>query len=107
LEIPSLEKLPNVDKPLKPVEAAATSAKIAELLSGEDGKTNAASLDSYMQSQLNPLASEIIKMCLPNGLEVPFPQNVSVNLINAIAMQLFFRYLTNVLLFSIHSRLSL
>lgn len=78
MEIPTLDKLSNVDKPLKPVEAAATSAKIAQLLSGEDGKANAASLDSYMQSQLNPLASEIIKKCLPNGLEVPFPQNVSI-----------------------------
>lgn len=77
MEIPELDTIANVDKALKPVEAATTSAKIAELLSGEDGKTNAMSLDSYMQSQLNPLASEIIKKCLPNGLEVPFPQNVS------------------------------
>jgi len=75
VEIPELDSISNVDKPLKPVEAATASAKIAELLSGEDGKTNAASLDSYMQSQLNPLASEIIKKCLPNGLEVPFPHN--------------------------------
>ena len=79
VEIPELDSISNVDKPLKPVEAATASAKIAELLSGEDGKTNAASLDSYMQSQLNPLASEIIKKCLPNGLEVPFPHNVSTN----------------------------
>jgi len=78
VEIPSLDSISNVDKPLKPVEAATASAKIAELLSGEDGKTNAASLDSYMQSQLNPLASEIIKKCLPNGLEVSFPENVSL-----------------------------
>jgi|AntRauTorckE5430_2_1112549.scaffolds.fasta_scaffold03135_2 hypothetical protein len=35
-----------------------------------------------MQSQLNPLASEIIKKCLPNGLEVPFPQNVSSIILN-------------------------
>jgi len=75
VKIPSLDDIPNADKPLKPVEAATTSSKIAELLSGEEGKTNAASLDSYMQSQLNPLASEIIKKCLPNGLEVPFPLN--------------------------------
>ncbi len=76
VEIPALDSIPNVDKPLKPVEAATAASKIAELLSGEDGKDNAASLDSYMQSQLNPLASGIIKKCLPNGLEVPFPQNV-------------------------------
>jgi DNA-directed RNA polymerase I subunit RPA1 len=77
VEIPEIKTQPNYDKPLKPVEAAATATKIAELLSGEEGKGNSASLDSYMQSQLNPLASDIIKMCLPNGLEVPFPANVS------------------------------
>lgn len=77
VEIPDLDTITNVDKPLKPVEAATTASKIAELLSGEDGKDNAASLDSYMQSQLNPLASKIIKQCLPNGLAVPFPRNVS------------------------------
>lgn len=77
VEILSIEDQPNFDKPLKPVEAAATAAKIADLLSGEEGKINSASLDSYMQSQLNPLASDIIKMCLPSGLEVPFPANVS------------------------------
>lgn len=81
VEIPSIKNQPNFDKPLKPVEAAATAAKIAELLSGEEGKSNAAALDAYMQSQLNPLASDIIKMCLPNGLEVPFPDNVSPYLI--------------------------
>jgi len=77
VEIPSIKELPNYDKPLKPVEAAATAAKIAELLSGEEGKGNSAALDAYMQSQLNPLASDIIKICLPNGLQVPFPTNVS------------------------------
>lgn len=75
VEIPNLSKVPNCDQPLKPIEAATTSAKIAELLSGGEGKENAASLDSYMQSQINPLASEIIKKCLPSGLEIPFPQN--------------------------------
>jgi len=75
VEIPPLKNQPNHDKPLKPVEVAATAAKIAELLAGEEGKTNAVSLDGYMQSQLNPLASEIIKLCLPNGLQVPFPDN--------------------------------
>tara|TARA_B110000305_G_scaffold165478_1_gene182986 strand:+ start:438 stop:617 length:180 start_codon:yes stop_codon:yes gene_type:complete len=28
-----------------------------------------------MQSKLNPIASDIIKTCLPNGLAVPFPVN--------------------------------
>ena len=79
VEIPELKEQPNFDKPLKPVEAASTAAKIAELLSGEEGKGNSASLDAYMQSQLNPLASDIIKLCLPNGLAVPFPTNVSKN----------------------------
>ena len=37
--------------------------------------SNAAALDSYMQGQLNPLASKNIKACLPNGLAVPFPHN--------------------------------
>ena len=77
MEIPSIKDQPNFDKPLKPVEAASTAAKIAELLSGEEGKGNSVSLDAYMQSQLNPLATDIMKMCLPNGLLVPFPTNVS------------------------------
>lgn len=68
----------NADIPLKPFEAAATAAKIAYLLSGEEGANNSASLDAHMQSQLNKLASQIIKTCLPDGLAVPFPYNVSV-----------------------------
>jgi DNA-directed RNA polymerase I subunit RPA1 len=63
------------DVPLKPVEKASTSAKIGELLSGSEGPTNFASLDSFMQGQLNPLASTIVKECLPKGLAVPFPYN--------------------------------
>jgi len=70
---PQDEKL--VDIPLKPVEEAATSKKIGELLSGEEGAHNSALLDSHMQSQLNPLASKIMKLCLPDGLLVPFPAN--------------------------------
>lgn len=64
-------------QPLKPHEKAAISVKIGELLSGGDGKENAAALDGFMQSQVNPLASDIIKICLPDGLAVPFPENVS------------------------------
>jgi DNA-directed RNA polymerase I subunit RPA1 len=62
-------------EPLKPVEAASTSAKIGQLLSGNEGKENFAALDGYMQGQLNPLSSEIVKKCLPHGLAVPFPYN--------------------------------
>lgn len=75
VEIPPVESLPSATKPLKPVEAATTAAKIGELLSGEEGKENSAALDGYMQSQINPLASKIIKACLPSGLAVPFPAN--------------------------------
>lgn len=74
--------MPESDIPLKPVEVAATSAKIRELLSGKDSHANAASLDSYMQSQLNPLASQIIKTCLPDGLAVPFPANTFSLMVN-------------------------
>lgn len=94
VEIPKIDKIHKVDKALKPVEAATASAKIAELLAGEDGKTNAASFDAYMQSQLNPLASEIIKKCLPNGLEVPFPQNVSFGMPSLPSEFSFFQLLT-------------
>ena len=79
VEIPELKSQPHFNKPLKPVQAASTAATIVHLLSGEEGKQNAASLDSYMQSQVNPLASTIIKTCLPHGLAVPFPANVSIN----------------------------
>mmetsp|Transcript_4193 Transcript_4193/g.5837 ORF Transcript_4193/g.5837 Transcript_4193/m.5837 type:complete len:1860 (+) Transcript_4193:393-5972(+) len=75
IQIKPIKEQPNFDKPLKPFEAAGTAAKISELLSGEEGKGNASNLDAYMQSQLNPLASEIIKICLPDGLAVPFPAN--------------------------------
>lgn len=77
MEIESVVDKPEAEEPLKPFEKAAASAKIASLLSGSEGKENFAALDGYMQSQLNPLASEIIKACLPNGLAVPFPTNVS------------------------------
>jgi DNA-directed RNA polymerase I subunit RPA1 len=63
--------------PLKPVEIASASAKIGQLLGGAQGKENFAQLDGYMMSQLNPLASEIVKKSLPKGLAVPFPANVS------------------------------
>jgi DNA-directed RNA polymerase I subunit RPA1 len=66
---------PNAGDALHPVEATSTAQKIAALLSGTEGKQNHAALDAYMQSQLNPLSSNIVKQCLPNGLSVPFPYN--------------------------------
>jgi DNA-directed RNA polymerase I subunit RPA1 len=75
VQIESIKDKPGSDQPLKPVEAAATAVKIGQLLSGKEGQANFAALDGYMQSQLNPLASEIIKACLPKGLNVPFPEN--------------------------------
>ena len=63
------------NKPLKPVEAASASSKVRQLLSGSEGKTNHAALDGFMMSKLNPLASDIVKACLPGGLAVPFPAN--------------------------------
>lgn len=75
VDIPDVAQLPKSRVPLKPHENAATSLRIAELLSGGDGKQNAAALDGFMQSQVNPLASSIIKLCLPDGLVVPFPEN--------------------------------
>lgn len=62
---------------LKPVEAASAASKVCQLLSGSEGKNNSASFDGFMMSKLNPLASDIVKACLPNGLAVPFPTNVS------------------------------
>jgi len=82
LEIPDVASDPAADLPLKPFEQAATGAKIGELLNGEDGVAHAAGLDSYMQSQVNPLASEIIKCCLPHGLAVQFPHNTFSLMVN-------------------------
>lgn len=73
IEAVSGEKM--AESPLKPVEAASASAKIGQLLSGKEGAVNFAALDGYMQGQLNPLASEIVKKSLPHGLAVPFPYN--------------------------------
>lgn len=73
--IPSVKEQEGSEMPLKPVETASASAKIGHLLSGNEGATNFAALDGYMQGQLNPLASEIVKTCLPSGLAVPFPYN--------------------------------
>lgn len=64
--------------PLKPVEAASSSSKVCQLLSGNEGESNSAAFDGFMMSKLNPLASEIVKVCLPSGLAVPFPSNVSM-----------------------------
>lgn len=64
---------------LKPVEVASAAAKVRQLLSGSEGKTNSAAFDGFMMSKLNPLASDIVKACLPDGLAVPFPTNVSAS----------------------------
>ena len=60
---------------MKPFECASTAAKIGILLSGNEGKENFAALDGFMQGQLNPLSSDIVKKSLPDGLVVPFPYN--------------------------------
>jgi DNA-directed RNA polymerase I subunit RPA1 len=65
----------NALNPLHPVEVASTATKIGMLLAGTDGKENFAALDGFMQGQLNPLASNIVKKTLPIGLAVPFPRN--------------------------------
>ena len=75
VEIESVKDNEGSDNPLKPVASAGAAAKIGKLLSGSEGSANFAQLDGYMQSQLNPLASDIIKACLPRGLNVPFPKN--------------------------------
>ena len=67
-EIPPVSQNVKFKQPLKPHEKAAVASKIGFLLSGGDGKENAAALDGFMQSQVNPLASNIIKLCLPDGL---------------------------------------
>jgi DNA-directed RNA polymerase I subunit RPA1 len=69
-------------KPLKPVEAASAASKVCDLLSGADGQNNSAAFDGFMMSKLNPLASDIVKACLPDGLAVRFPTNVSFDSIN-------------------------
>ena len=73
--IESVADAEDSNQPLKPVEVATASAKIGQLLGGPQGSENFAALDGYMMSQLNPLASEIVKECLPDGLQVPFPAN--------------------------------
>lgn len=75
VQIEPVKDKEGADNPLKPVEKAAASAKIGELLSGNEGQANFAALDGYMQGQLNPLASDIVKKTLPSGLVVPFPFN--------------------------------
>jgi DNA-directed RNA polymerase I subunit RPA1 len=75
IAIPSVMDEQNASTPLKAVAVAAAAAKIGTLLTGNEGKDNFAALDSFMQGQLNPLSSEIVKKTLPDGLAVPFPHN--------------------------------
>jgi DNA-directed RNA polymerase I subunit RPA1 len=73
--IPPIKDQPGADEPLKSFELASASKKLSILLSGNEGKENFAALDGFMQGQLNPLASDIVKKTLPIGLAVPFPLN--------------------------------
>jgi DNA-directed RNA polymerase I subunit RPA1 len=75
ISIPPIEDQANALFPLLPVEVASTTSKLGMLLSGTEGKENFAALDGFMQGQLNPLASSIVKRTLPIGLAVPFPRN--------------------------------
>ena len=73
--IPPIKEQPGAEEPLSGLEKASAAAKLSTLLSGNEGKENFAALDGFMQSQLNPLASDIVKKTLPIGLAVPFPKN--------------------------------
>ena len=73
--IPPIKDQPGAEEPLNGLEKASAAAKLSTLLSGNEGKENFAALDGFMQCQLNPLASDIVKKTLPIGLAVPFPKN--------------------------------
>ena len=73
--IKSLSDTVGAEESMKPFESASAAAKVGILLSGSEGKENFASLDGFMQGQLNPLSSDIVKKSLPDGLVVPFPYN--------------------------------
>lgn len=73
--IPPIKEQPGAEEPLSGFEKVSTAAKLSTLLSGNEGKENFAALDGFMQGQLNPLASDIVKKTLPIGLAVPFPKN--------------------------------
>jgi DNA-directed RNA polymerase I subunit RPA1 len=57
-----------------PAERAGCEKRIAHLLRAEktDGKVK---LDGAVQSVVNKSASDILKACLPTGLEIQFPRN--------------------------------
>ena len=75
VSIPLIDDQDVAEHPMKPVEFASAAAKIGVLLSGKEGKENVVALDGFMQGQLNPLSSDIVKKSLPGGLVVPFPYN--------------------------------
>ncbi|CAM9856614.1 unnamed protein product, partial [Discosporangium mesarthrocarpum] len=62
-------------KPLNVKEAKGVREKTERLLLGEGWDARLAEVDRHMQSALAPIASAIIKACLPQGQEKPFPQN--------------------------------
>jgi DNA-directed RNA polymerase I subunit RPA1 len=70
------------DSDLLSSELSEASIKLKGLLTGPEGAHNSAALDSHMQSVVNPLASKIIKACLPSGLECPFPHNTFGLMVN-------------------------
>eukprot|EP01039_Chlorochromonas_danica_P006231 gene6231-6870_t len=51
------------------------AAKIARYLTSEGLLNGKSKLDSAMQGIINQSASQVIKACLPNGLQVPFLSN--------------------------------
>jgi DNA-directed RNA polymerase I subunit RPA1 len=55
-------------------DRAACQGMIESMLVG-DRKDAKAKLDSAMQNVINKSASAVIKVCIPNGLELPFQQN--------------------------------
>ena len=80
VSITPIEEL-SVDK-LSDKELIEGRQKLKRLLTGPEGAHNSAALDSHMQGIVNPLASKIIKACLPSGLECPFPRNTFGLMVN-------------------------
>lgn len=62
-------------EPLPEEEVEAIRQDTATFLLGEGRDGRLAEIDRHMQSALAPVSSEIIKACLPQGQEKPFPEN--------------------------------
>jgi DNA-directed RNA polymerase I subunit RPA1 len=72
---------PPSDQPLAAPDPALLERvreRTAEMLE-EDMRTEsvdkAVAIDNFMRTVLSPVASEVIKACLPDGLDKPFPAN--------------------------------